>query len=90
MALYSVSPKLPEYTQKQMKLISFPLYRSLPVSQSPTPLYTPLHWESQPHPPILVILCIGAQGAGCAPRSLLLGYVCLAHKDSKLPVFILY
>ena len=59
-----------------------------PVSPSPTPTTHPLHWESQPHPPILVILYFGAQEAGRASRLLLLCYVCFVHKDSKLPVFI--
>ena len=50
---------------KQKETLSFPLYRSLPVSRSPTPPYTPLHWETQPHPLTLVILSFGAYEASC-------------------------
>ena len=37
-----------------------------PVSPSPTPTTHPLHWESQPHSPFLVILVFGAHEAACA------------------------
>ena len=70
---------------KQKETLSFPLYRSLPVSRSPTPPYTPLRWESQPHPLILVILYFGAYEACVLLGCSLLCLVCF--NLTKLPVF---
>ena len=78
--LHSTSLSYAKTTWKhtnQKETLSFPLYRSLPVSRSPTPPYTPLHWETQPHPLILVILYFGAFEAG-----VLLGRSCFVTFNS--------
>ena len=66
----------------------FPLYRSLPVSRSPTPPYTPLHRETQPHPLLLAILYFGAYEASWLLGCSLLSLVCVSL--TKLPVFNLF
>ena len=71
--LYSTLLRYAKTTWKHMKTKGneFPslIIARYPVSPSPTPTTHPLHWESQPHPPFLVILCFGAEGDGCAPGS---------------------
>ena len=67
--LHSTSLSYAETTWKHTihkETLFLPSYRSLPVSQSPTPPHTPLHRETRPHPHLPIILVYSAQQAGRA------------------------
>ena len=81
--LHSISLSYAETTLNSRKLVSFPLYRSLPVSRSPTPPFTGRPGHTHTYPSFLV-------SAPSKPVVLLVALtccVCFALKALKLPVF---